>query len=61
MTRNRLHVLMTQFLDAADNIHTAMCHFDEQHAGQAYLNEALQCALVGAEEIRQELARRPLA
>jgi hypothetical protein len=55
---NDLHVVMTQFLDTARDLHIAMCLFDDNHAGQAHLNDALQSALVGAETIRTLLGRK---
>ncbi len=53
VSANDLHVLMTQCLDAAKSIHIAMCLFDDDHHAQSNLNEALQSALVGAEQCRQ--------
>lgn len=55
---NDLHVIMTQFLDAARDIHVAMCRFDDDHAGQDFLNSALQSSLIGAEQCRQALKLR---
>lgn len=40
-------------LTAAQEIHTAMCLFDPNHAAQANLNRALHNALIVAEECRQ--------
>jgi DNA (cytosine-5)-methyltransferase 1 len=45
---NDMHVIMTQFLIAAENIHIAMCRFSDDHVAQEYLNHALQNALIGA-------------
>lgn len=45
---NDMHVLMTQFLDAAKEIHIAMCLFDDNHHAQRNLNDALHAMLVGA-------------
>lgn len=56
ISANDSHVLMTQFLDAARNIHIAMCRFDDDHAAQLYMDEAMHCALVGAEQVRKLLA-----
>lgn len=53
ISSNDLHVITTQFLSAMDNIHTAMCLFDDGHAGQKHLNDALHAVLVGAEQCRQ--------
>lgn len=50
---NDMHVIWTQYLDAASAIHVAMCLFDEDHAAQANLNEAMHAVLVGAEQCRQ--------
>lgn len=58
MTDNRLHVLMTQFLNAANEIHAAMCLFDTDHKAQENLNHAMHSVLIGAEEVRQELKAR---
>lgn len=53
VTDNDMHVIMRQFITAADSIHVAMCRFDDDHAAQKYLNEALQSVLIGAEQCRQ--------
>lgn len=53
ISANDMHVLMTQCLDAARSIHIAMCLFDDGHAAQKHLNEALHSALGGAEQCRQ--------
>ena len=53
ISANDMHVIMTQCLDAAREIHTAMCLFDDDHAAQANLNAAIYSALIGAERCRQ--------
>jgi hypothetical protein len=53
ISTNDMHVLMTSCLNAADNIHTAMCLFDDDHAAQKHLNSALHAVLTGAEQCRQ--------
>lgn len=55
---NDLHVMMTQFLDAAKDVHTAMCKFDDDHVAQDNLNSALQSVLIGAGQVRQALKLR---
>ena len=53
ISANDLHVLTTQFLSAAERIHVAMCRFDDEHAAQSFLNEAMQSVLIGATVCRQ--------
>ena len=53
VSANDLHVIWTQCLDAAREIHIAMCLFDDDHRAQTNLNEAMHAALVGAEQCRQ--------
>lgn len=53
--RNRTHIILTNALNAASEIQTAMCRFDEDHHGQMYLIDALQNLLIIAEECRQGL------
>jgi hypothetical protein len=53
ISANDLHVIMTQCLDAARDIHIAMCLFSDDHAAQAHLNTAMHSALIGAEQCRQ--------
>ena len=53
ISANDLHVIMTQCLDAARDIHIAMCRFSDDHAAQEYLNKAMHSALIGAEQCRQ--------
>lgn len=53
ISANDMHVIMTQCLDAAKKIHIAMCLFDDNHAAQAHLNDAMHSALIGAEQCRQ--------
>lgn len=53
ISANDMHVLMTSYLDAAQNIHIAMCRFADDHQSQEYLNKALHAALSGAEQCRQ--------
>lgn len=53
ISANDMHVIMTQCLNTAREIHTAMCLFNDDHAGQAYLNAAMHSALIGAEQCRQ--------
>lgn len=53
ISNNDLHVIMTQFLTTAKDLHTAMCLFDDDHAAQKYLNSAMHSALIGAEQCRQ--------
>lgn len=48
ISANDLHVIMTQCLDAAKEIHIAMCLFDDNHFAQRNLNDAMHAALVGA-------------
>lgn len=50
---NDMHVILTQFLDAARSIHIAMCLFDDDHRAQGNLNEAMHSVLIGAEQCRQ--------
>ena len=53
ISANDLHVITTQFLDAAREIHTTMCLLNDDHAAQARLNAALHAILVGAGQCRQ--------
>lgn len=53
ISANDMHVIMTQCLNAAFEIHLAMCLFDDDHAAQANLNSAMHSALIGAEQCRQ--------
>jgi hypothetical protein len=53
ISANDLHVITTQFLDAARQIHVAMCLFSDDHAAQANLNDAMHSALIGAGVCRQ--------
>lgn len=53
ISANDMHVLMTKCLDAARGVHVAMCLFDDDHAAQRHLNDALHAALIGAEQCRQ--------
>lgn len=53
ISANDMHVIMTQCLNAALNIHIAMCRFSDDHAAQEYLNKAMHSALIGAEQCRQ--------
>ena len=53
ISENDMHIVMAQFLHAAENIHTAMCRVDDDHHAQEYLNHALQSVLIGAEQCRQ--------
>lgn len=53
ISANDMHVIWTQFLSVAEEIHNAMCLFDDDHSAQACLNVALQSALIGAEQCRQ--------
>ena len=53
ISANDLHVILTQCLNAAEEIHTAMALFDDEHSAQTNLNKALHSALIGAEQCRQ--------
>ncbi len=54
MTSNDLHVLWTQFLDAAQKIHVTICLLpDDAGRIQSELNAAMHCVLIGAEQCRQ--------
>jgi hypothetical protein len=53
ISANDLHVITTQCLAAAKEIHTAMCLFDDEHFAQKHLNAAFHSAMVGAEMCRQ--------
>lgn len=53
ISANDMHVIMTQFLTAAREIHIAMCRFNDEHAAQDFLNGAMQSVLIGAEQCRQ--------
>lgn len=53
ISANDLHVILNQCLSAARSIHIAMCRLDDDHGAQEYLNQALQSALIGAEQCRQ--------
>lgn len=48
ISANDMHVLMTQCLDAAKEIHIAMCLFDDDHYAQRNLGDAMHAVLVGA-------------
>lgn len=50
--RENFVICMTQFLDAASAIHTAMCRMDRDSGSQALLNTALNAVLVGAQQCR---------
>lgn len=56
MTRNRESVLLTQALDAASELGTALAVLPQDQHPQVHacLNRALHCALIAAEEIRQQ-------
>lgn len=56
---NRYHVLMTQFLSAATDIHTVMCRLNADNGLQTQLNMAMQSVLIGAEECRKGLYELP--
>lgn len=47
---NDMHVIMSQFLHAANEIHIAMCRFDDDHAAQEFLSNAMQSTLIGAQQ-----------
>lgn len=53
ISANDLHVITTQFLNAATKLHIAMCRFSDDHAAQEYLNDAMHNVLIGAEQCRQ--------
>lgn len=53
ISANDLHVIMGRCLDTAQQIHLAMCLFDDVHAAQANLNYAMSSVLVVAEQCRQ--------
>lgn len=53
ISANDMHVIWQMCLSAANDIHTAMCRFDDDHAAQMYLNSALHSVLTGAEQCRQ--------
>ncbi len=61
ITANDMHVILTQFLTAAERVHVAMCRFSDDHAAQRYLNEALQSVLIGAEQCRKLHATEKVA
>lgn len=50
ITDNDMHVITSQFISAAESIHIAMCRFDDDHAAQEYLRQAMQSVLIGAQE-----------
>lgn len=60
MTRNRESVLLTQALNVASEIGTALAVLPEDQHPQVHdcLNRALHCALIAAEEVRQQWDRR---
>lgn len=53
ISANDMHVITTMCLNAAKEIHTAMCLFGDDHAAQSHLNSALHSALNGVEQCRQ--------
>jgi hypothetical protein len=53
ISANDMHVLVAQYLDAAREIHIAMCLFDDDHVAQENLNSAMHSVLTGAEQCRQ--------
>lgn len=53
ISANDMHVIMTQFLSAATEIHTAMCLFDDNHFAQSRLNKAMHSVLIGAAQCCQ--------
>ena len=53
LTANDMHVVTTAFLQAATEIHIAMCLFDDDNAAQANLNRALHAVLSGAGVCRE--------
>lgn len=53
ISANDMHVIMTQYLNAANEIHIAMCLFDDNHMAQSHLNTAMHSVLIGAEQCRQ--------
>ena len=58
ISANDLHVIMTQFLDAAKDVHIAMCLFDDEHAAQKNLNGAMHSVLIGAGQVCEALKLR---
>lgn len=50
---NDLHVITTSFINAAEQIHIAMCRFDDDHAAQRFLNSAMNSVLIGAQQCNQ--------
>lgn len=59
ISANDMHVLMTQYLDAAQQIHIAMCCFDDDHKAQSALNSAMHSVLIGAGECRRLNSEKP--
>ena len=53
ISANDMHVITTQFINAAQEIHVAMCLFDDGHAAQSHLNKAMHSVLIGAGQCRQ--------
>lgn len=53
ISANDMHVITTQFLNAATHLHVAMCLFSDDHAAQSHLNKAMHNVLIGAEQCRQ--------
>lgn len=47
---NDMHILMSNFLDGARELHTAMCLFDDDHFAQKHLRQAMFSMIVGAQE-----------
>lgn len=47
---NDLHVIYRCFLEAASEMHIAMCRFPNEHSAQVYLNRAMNSILDGASE-----------
>lgn len=53
ISANDMHVITSQFLSAAKSIHIAMCRFDDDHAAQEFLGDALSSVLIGAEQCQK--------
>lgn len=49
ISANDLHVILTSFLNAAQEIQIAMCLFDDDHRAQEDLNRALGSVMAGAD------------
>lgn len=53
--RNHLHVILTNALNSAQEVHVGMCLFNVDHAAQKNLSDCLSANLTTAEVARQAL------